>query len=124
MIFAASVETRKENCLGSVVWVFVETSAEIIKENIMQGKIITLNIISWIFGIIVLAIGVLNLFLVHPIPGVVYLLLSLVYLPPANNILKKRFGFSIPLVVKIILGIVIIMFTLGVSDLGDMFDKL
>lgn len=90
----------------------------------MQGKIMTLNMISWIFGIIVLAIGVLNLFLVHAVPGFVYLLLSLVYFPPANTVLKKRFGFSMPLVVKIILGVVIIMFTLGVSDLGDMVDKL
>ena len=80
------------------------------------------HIISWIFGIAVFAIGVLNVFLVHPVPGAVYLLLSFVYFPPANAILKKRFGFSIPLVVKIILGIVIIWFTLGVSDLGDMVD--
>lgn len=78
--------------------------------------------IGWIFSIVVLAVGILNVFLVHPVPGVVYLLLSLVYLPPANATLKKRFGFSIPLVVKIILGIIIIMFTLGVSDLGDMID--
>jgi hypothetical protein len=84
----------------------------------------TSNIISWIFGTAVFAIGVLNLFWVHPVPGVFYLLLSLVYLPPANAILKNGFGLSIPLVVKIILSIVIIMFTLGVSDLGDMIDKL
>jgi hypothetical protein len=70
------------------------------------------------------AIGLLNVFLVHPVPGIIYLLLSFLYVPPANSILRKRFGFSIPLVVKIILGIVIIMFTLGVSDLGDMIDKL
>ena len=102
---------------------FVETSAEIIKENIMQGKITSLSIIGWIFGTIVFAIGILNVFLVHAVPGVVYLLLSLVYFPLANAVLKKNFGFSIPLAVKIILGIVIIMFTLGVSDLGDMIDK-
>jgi hypothetical protein len=89
----------------------------------MNNKSNVLNIISWIFGIAIFAIGVLNVFLVHPVPGVIYLLLSFVYFPPANAILKKRFGFSIPLVVKIILGIVIIMFTLGVSDLGDMIDK-
>jgi hypothetical protein len=104
--------------------VSVETAAEIIKENIMQEKIIILSVFGWIFGIIVLAIGVLNLFLVHPVPGVVYLLLALVYLPAANAVLKKKFGFSIPLLIKIILGIFIIMFTLGVSDLGDMIDRL
>lgn len=78
--------------------------------------------ISWIFGIIVLAIGVLNLFLVHAIPAVVYLFLSLIYFPPVNAVLRKKFGFSIPPVVKIILCIFIIMFTLGVSDLGDIID--
>ena len=80
--------------------------------------------IGWIFAIVIFAIGVLNLFLVHPVPGFVYLLLSLVYFPPANAIINQRLGFSIPLAVKIILGVVIIMFTLGVSDLGDMIDKL
>jgi hypothetical protein len=72
-----------------------------------------------LFGAVVFAIGVLNIFLVHAVPGVVYLLLSFIYFPPVNDILKKTFGFSIPLVVKIILEIVIISFTLGVSDLED-----
>jgi hypothetical protein len=79
-------------------------------------------IISWIFGTIVFAVGVLNILLVHPVPGLVYLLLSTVYFPITNALIKKHVGFSIPVVVKIILGIIIIMFTLGVSDLGDMFD--
>ncbi|RDV12614.1 hypothetical protein DXT99_22395 [Pontibacter diazotrophicus] len=80
------------------------------------------NIFSGIFAAVLFAIGVLNMFLVHPVPGIAYLLLSFLYLPHANGIIRVRFGFSIPLVVKIILGIVIIMFTLGVSDLGDMID--
>lgn len=88
----------------------------------MRDDVRKSHIISWIFGLAVFAIGVLNMFLVHPVPGVVYLLLSSVYFPPTDAIHKKRFGFSIPLVVKIILGIVIIQFTLGVSDLGDMID--
>lgn len=82
----------------------------------------TAPIINWLFALVVFAIGVLNVFLVHPVPGAIYLLLSLVYFPPANDLLWERFGFSIPSVVKIILGVVIIWFTLGVSDLGDMID--
>ena len=82
------------------------------------------KIFSGIFAIVLFVIGVLNVFLVHPVPGMIYFLLSIIYLPPANAILRKRFDFSIPPVVKIGLGIVIIMFTLGVSDLGDMIDKL
>ena len=80
------------------------------------------NFFSGIFALIVIAIGVANLILVHAVPGVVYLLLSLVYLPPVNDFLQKRFGFSIPIIIKIMLGIILIMFTLGVSDLGDMID--
>ncbi|MBF9251947.1 hypothetical protein I2I11_01445 [Pontibacter sp. 172403-2] len=85
----------------------------------------TLNIgstFAWAFAVVLLVIGVLNLFLVHPVPGIIHLLLSFVYVPPANALLKKRFGFTIPIAVKIMLGIVIIWFTLGVSDLGDMID--
>lgn len=96
----------------------------------MENKMLTHNkpdvwgISGWAFGLVVMIIGVFNILLVHPVPGIVYLLLSLVYFPPANAIFRKKLGFSIPLVVKITLGIVIIMFTLGVSDLGDMIDKL
>lgn len=82
----------------------------------------TPHLISWLFGIVVFAIGISNLIWVHPVPGVVFLLLSLVYPPQTNAFLRNRFGFTIPLVAKIILGIAIIWFTLGVSDLGDMID--
>jgi hypothetical protein len=88
----------------------------------MKTDVSSSHIIGWLFGTAVFTIGVLNVFLVHPVPGIIYFLLSLVYLPPANAVLRKRFGLSIPLVVKILLGIFIIMFTLGVSDLGDMID--
>jgi hypothetical protein len=88
-----------------------------IKENLM-----TLNIISWIFGLLVLTIGLSNLLLVHPVPGAVFILLSLLYFPPVTAVLRQRAGLSVPTVVKIALGIVIIWFTLGVSDLGDIID--
>ncbi len=82
------------------------------------------NIISGIFAGILLIVGVLNIVLVHPVPGIVYLLISFLYIPLVNTLLKQKLGFGIPVLVKIILGIVLIMFTLGVSDLGDMIDKL
>lgn len=90
----------------------------------MKNKINALDLFGWIFAITVMIVGILNIIWIHPVPGIVYLLLSLVFLPPANAKLSESFGFSIPLLVKIILGIVIILFTLGVSDLGDMIDKL
>ena len=77
---------------------------------------------DWLFGILVLAIGVANLLLVHPVPAVGFGLASLVYLPPVRALLKQRLGYSIHPVVRIGLAIVLVMFTLDVSDLGDMID--
>ena len=89
----------------------------------MNNKSNLQKIVSWLFGIIIFTIGVLNLFLVHAIPGIIYLLLSLVYLPPANALLKKKIGIIIPSAFKIILGIAIIWFTLGVGDLMEIFES-
>ncbi|WP_299702674.1 hypothetical protein [uncultured Pontibacter sp.] len=82
------------------------------------------SVSGWIFGTIVFTVGILNLLLVHPVPGIAYLMLSLIYFPLANTYLMKKTGFVIPVIIKVTLGIVLIMFTLGVSDLGDMIDKL
>ena len=77
---------------------------------------------GWLFGLLLLGIGVANLVLVHPVPAVGYALVSLVYLPPARTALQDRFGITIPVVVKLVVAVVVLMFTLGVSDLGDMLD--
>lgn len=80
------------------------------------------SLAGWLFGLLLLGIGIANLVLVHPVPALGYGLVSLVYLPPAGAVLKDRFGVSIPIAVKIALAVVVVMFTLGVSDLGDMID--
>lgn len=84
----------------------------------------TSNAIGWVLGLLLFAIGVMYLLWVHPVPASICLLLSLVYFPPIAALLKQKIGLSIPLIIKIILAIVIIWFTLGVSDLGDMIDDL
>ena len=81
-------------------------------------------LISWVIGLVVFTIGVLNLLLVHPVPGLVFILLSLLYFPPADKFFIRNFGRPVPLWAKLLLGFVIIWFTLGVSDLGDMMDDL
>lgn len=88
----------------------------------IQGKLSISNMISWILGLIVFTIGILNLVLIHPVPGIIGLLLSLLFFPPVNELLMKRFGFVIPFAVKIVLALVIFWFTLGISDLGDVID--
>ncbi|WP_439882027.1 hypothetical protein ACSX1A_02470 [Pontibacter sp. MBLB2868] len=88
----------------------------------MKSQIFPAQIISGVLGVIVLTIGVLNLLLVHPVPGIFFMLVSLLYAPQTNAWLQNRFGFTIPPAVKIMLGMIVIWFTLGVSDLGDMID--
>lgn len=87
------------------------------KENVViQG-------ISGLFALLLVTIGILNILWVHPVPGVIYFVLALVYVPPLSAWLKEQWGIAIHPVVKILLAIAIVMFTLGVSDLGDMIDK-
>lgn len=62
------------------------------------------NPAEWLFGIVVLAVGVANLALVHPVPGLACVIVSLGYLPLANVILKNRSGVSIPNVMKVLPG--------------------
>lgn len=78
-----------------------------------------LRILSWVFYVIFLVTGILNLILVHPVPGIFYILLSFIYLPQTNIFLKNRFGFTIPSVVKIAFGFVILWGTLAVGDLAE-----
>lgn len=79
--------------------------------------------VSWILGSLILTIGISNLVLVHPVPGLTIVFLSLLFFPPVNN-LGKKLGFSFPFGTKLILAFIIIWFTLGVSDLGDIIDDL
>lgn len=80
-----------------------------------------LGVLSWVFGIIFLTIGVLNLFLVHPVPGIFYILLSFFYFPPADALLKKKVGFVVPRAAKILVGLIVLWGTLAVGDLAEMF---
>jgi len=85
---------------------------------------IALTIISWLFGMIAFAIGVVNTFWGNdPGFGVFVLLLSFVYFLPVNAIVQKMIGFTIPKlsVLKVLLGIFIIWAAMGV---GELFDKI
>jgi uncharacterized membrane protein HdeD (DUF308 family) len=90
----------------------------------MNNKSTVLNWISWLFGIVVFAIGTVNIFWGNdPGFGVFLLLLSFVYFLPVNAILRKMSGFSIPRrgIVRIVLSILIIWASFGV---GELFDKI
>ena len=93
-------------------------------EAIRKAGLTVLDITSWIFGIVVFEIGILNMFWGNdPAFGIFILILSFVYFLPVNAILKKTVGFTIPKLglVKILLALFIIWAALGV---GELFDKI
>ena len=80
------------------------------------------SIAGWLFGLVAMAIGIINIFWGNdPGYGLFICLLSLVYFPAANALFQKMSGRSIPLVLKIILGFFILWTAIGV---GELFDKI
>lgn len=75
------------------------------------------TVFSWVFAIVFFVIGILNLLLVHPVPGIFYLLVSILYIP--YSLIQERLLFSIPFVFKIVAGLVILWGTLAVGDLAE-----
>ena len=78
--------------------------------------------ISWLFGIVVFGIGIVNAFWGNdPFFGLFIILLAFVYFPPVTALFKKITGFNIPRFIKIIVGVFILWAALGV---GELFDKI
>ncbi|MBT8188874.1 MAG: hypothetical protein KJO29_00480 [Bacteroidia bacterium] len=82
----------------------------------------TSHTINWIIAMLFITIGILNIFLVHPLKGIFYILLSIIYLPPIHESLQSKFGFSINNVLKYALAILILWGTLAVGDLMELFE--
>lgn len=87
----------------------------------MNTKSNIYNIIGWIFAIVFFILGILNILLVHVIPGALYLIISLIYFPPLDDVIKRKIRLPIPFMAKIIIGIVILWGTLAVGNLAEMF---
>lgn len=95
------------------------------RTNNMNKKSTFADLISWLFAVIVMAIAVVNIFWGNDAGfGVFLLLLSFVYMPPVTRMIKQRFGFSVPLIAKILLGVFIIWASLGVGELFDKIDMM
>ncbi len=88
----------------------------------MNKKAKVWHIASWALGIFFFTIGILNAILVHIVPGIINLLISLIYLPPATAYFRKKLAFSMPVLMKIILAFIFIWVTLAVGDLFEMFE--
>ncbi len=91
----------------------------------MKNKSVFWDVISWMFGVIVLVIGLVNIFRGNdPFFGVFIALLAFVYFPPVNSLLKKITGIRIHFILKILLGLFILWAALGVGELFDKIDMM
>ena len=102
----------------------MENEKKIHGEEAANDGATALNIISWLFGIMAFAIGVVNTFWGNdPGFGVFIVLLSLVYFLPVDAILQKMTDLTVPApvirTVKIFLGFFILWASLGVGELSD-----
>lgn len=79
--------------------------------------------LNWFFWFIFFGIGVLNMIYISIVPGIIYILISLIYLPPFNRYLKTKYNFEFAPIIKIIIAILVLWFTLGVSDLFEMLER-
>ncbi|PJJ59911.1 hypothetical protein [Hymenobacter chitinivorans] len=82
----------------------------------------TFTVTGWLFGLLALAIGLINTFWGNdPGFGIFIVALSLAFFPPLNALLKEKIGFAIPVVAKWVLAFLIFWLALGV---GELFDKI
>ncbi len=79
------------------------------------------SVTAWFLGIIILTLGILNLILIHPVPGFIYIMLSLLFFPPVISVFNQKTGVHIPFPVLLVLAVIIFWFTLGISDLAEMY---
>lgn len=76
------------------------------------------SILGIAFGIIAMVIGLINMGWGNdPFFGIFISLLSLIYFPPVFSIIKKMTGISIPIFIRILVGVFILWASLGVGEL-------
>lgn len=81
-----------------------------------------MNIISWIFGVVFLLIGVINMFWGNDAGyGIFIFVLSFVFFPPLDARFTEKTGYKVHWILKILLGLFIIWTALGV---GELFTKI
>ena len=90
--------------------------------NASQGSSI-FSAAGWLFGAVVFAAGIVNVFWGNdPEFGVFIVLLSVVFFPVTNVVLHDFTGFTIPWWAKVALAVFIVWTTMGVGELPDKID--
>ena len=80
-----------------------------------------MKIFQTTISILFALLGVLNIWLIHSVPGNIYLLLAIFYLPYTQTQLQQL-GIGIPKSIRIILAVLVLWGTLAVSDLVELLE--
>ena len=96
------------------------------KSETMDGKSLNLsNLISWLFAILFIAVGLVNTFWGNdPGFGIFLLTIAFVYFPPATQFVKERTGLSLNPILKVLLAAFVVIAVLGVGELFDKIDMM
>ncbi len=90
----------------------------------LEKPSLVLKVLSWIFGLLFIVIGIVNTFWGDdPGFGVFIILLSLVYFIPVDTIVTAMTGIILPRfgLIKVLIALFIIWASVGV---GELFDKI
>lgn len=91
----------------------------------MNSRSALLKLAGWLSGILFSLIGLINIFWGNdPWFGVFVLFISLIYYPLINILVKKISGFTVPIVVKIVLAAFLLWASVGVGELFDKIDMM
>ncbi len=89
----------------------------------MTGTLEIKDILSWFLMVVFVLLGVLNIIYIHVVPGIFYLMLSLLYCPPLGDSVRAKIGIAIPYWLKIIIALLILLTTLAVGDLVEYYES-
>lgn len=78
------------------------------------------KLLSWVFGILIFSLGILNLLAGNDSDfGVFLVMISFAFYPPVNEFIKKQFKIPVPNWFKIVLAIVLIWINLAVGAIAE-----
>jgi hypothetical protein len=88
----------------------------------MDKRTVLGDSISWCFGIMFQSIGLINTFWGNDtFFGLLIVLVSFIYYPPVFAVVSRKLGFPIPVIARMVIGVLILWAALGV---GELFDKI
>ncbi len=78
------------------------------------------NLAGWIFGTLFLLNGFINVFRGNdPVMGIGFMVISLVFFPPVNKIIRRKFGITIHGWLKVVLALILIWISLAVGAIAE-----